>query len=158
MGPGSPPFDSPSAVERGPRVRVPAFWALLSPGPTLPGLGLDPSLWVSGLLSCVSHFLSLVPHRGSWVRPPTHYPPPAATPMSCTQVNTGGPACPGSPEHTARKSRWSLLYCHRLAKRLEAAREDFSLSGLAGSSSQQSDRLGHGEGCWGEGLTCPASS
>lgn len=80
MGPGSPPFDSPSAVERGPRVRVPAFWALLSPGPTLPGLGLDPSLWVSGLLSCVSHFLSLVPHRGSWVRPPTHYPPPRCHP------------------------------------------------------------------------------
>lgn len=36
----------------------------------------------------------------------------------------------GSVKHTARKSRWSLLYCQRLAKRLEAAREDFSLSGL----------------------------
>ena len=37
---------------------------------------------------------------------------------------------PGSVKHTALKSRWSLLYCQRLAKRLEAAREDFSLSGL----------------------------
>lgn len=47
-------------------------------------------------------------------------------PLGCAP----GPCLPHFAERTARKSRWSLLYCHKLAKRLEAALEDFSLSGL----------------------------
>lgn len=56
---------------------------------------------------------------------------------------------PGLLEHTARKSRCSLLYCHRLAKRLEAARDDFSLSGL-GERGQLGNRRGQkaGRGRW----------
>lgn len=51
-----------------------------------------------------------------------------------------------------------MLYCHRLARRLEAAREDFSLSGL-GDEGRGQQGTGTPEGRWaGMALTCLASS
>lgn len=142
MGPGSPPFDSLSAVERGAQSQGSCPRALWSPCPT-PPLGL----WSP--FSCSPLPESPGPREVPGLFPATRCPAPGS-----------GPACPGSPEHTARKSRWSLLYCHRLARRLEAAREDFSLSGLGWGGKgrgQQEDRLGREGGCR-RGLTCPASS
>lgn len=157
MGPGSPPSDIPSAVERRPRVRVPACWALLSPGPTLPGpLGLDPSLWVSGVLCCPlpeSACSAGLPVSTPSCSAPPH--PSVLHPGPAPRSNTGGPACPGSLGHTARKSRWSLLYCHRLARRLEAALEDFSLSGLGGGERSQQGTGGHEGGVDGGGTGQP---
>lgn len=126
MGPGSPPSDSPSTVERGPRSGCMSARAALCPLSLLQCAGCGPDPSPLGPWSPFSHWpLHCLLHVGFGD------PPPASHALHRV------PARSGLGRRTARKSRWSLLYCHRLARRLDAAREDFSLSGLRVEGSQE---------------------
>ena len=88
---------------------VQASCATWLPVPSCPSLPVPPCCTSLPVPPCPS--IPVPPCRPSLPVPPCH---PASVPHTCS------PACPGPRERTARKSRCSLLYCHRLAKRLDA--------------------------------------